>query len=342
MKVSIAIPTYKRPETLRDTLLSVRNQSRSDLVAEVIVSENSDDTASEEITKQFDDLPIRFVRRVPPSSPGKHLNILAAEARSDWLALLADDDMWGRYHLEEAFRLLTKYPEAHAYACQAANVRGADRRIKLPSWQPLASFSTAIDARYEDAWIWDSEQGALETLIRTPVNLWGIVARRQPYTKALAVFLEDNLGIDADRYMLWKLFSEGKTVIGHEVTLFYRYHNDSETNKSFAANLDRFFACSAEYTARIISECKGKGVDLEEKLQERLDRLDSTSKHEFWDAPFASTGAKNYIKEVWPRLASPFVQSESFQKLLLRCLTPPVLWNLFRNLKCAIASKLDR
>jgi glycosyltransferase involved in cell wall biosynthesis len=333
MRVSVIVPTYRRPESLKNSLLSIRHQSRKDLIAEIIVSENSDDSASSLVVDQFSDLPISFVRRHPPLSPGHHFYVAASEAEEEWVAMLADDDTWGRYHLEEACRSLCRYPQAHAYACQTANVRGPNRRIQFPSWLPMSTFTSHSHSFYSDAWIWGPEQSAVECLIRTSINLWGVVARKQPYLRALAVFLDDNPGIDADRYLLWRLFSEGQVVIGHEASLFYCYHDESATAKTFYENLDHNIAMSAEYTRRIISECRAKGIDVKKEWKDRLEKLDSQTRSAFWNAPFASTGAQSYLREVWPDLVGQFCIVDSSLKKILRQVTPPLIWRFLQDIR---------
>jgi glycosyltransferase involved in cell wall biosynthesis len=264
MEITIAIPTYRRPDSLRDSLLSVRNQSRVDLIAEVIVSENSADKGSVEIVREFNDLPIRFVRREPTLNAGRHVYTLAAEASTEWLALLADDDMWGRYHLEEASRLLEKNPQALAAFNQTVAVQNASRQIFWSYGQLVQSFSANSVNPLDDAFVFKRGELLLDTLIKTPLNIWSMVAKRVEVAKQMHVFSEPSPGLDSDRYFVWRLNSEGVVIAGREVGLFMRVHPQMAGAVMKSEGQERYAAKSKEYSRRIVEESKALGLPVEE------------------------------------------------------------------------------
>jgi len=58
---------------------------------------------------------------VPDAAPEMAVSVVilaykaVAKAAGEWVGLLADDDMWGRYHLEETVAALHDHPEAVAF-----------------------------------------------------------------------------------------------------------------------------------------------------------------------------------------------------------------------------------
>lgn len=83
MKTTILIPTYQRARLLYIALASVRSQTDRDLIAEVVVSENSADRGSLDVAAEFEDLPIRHVFQHPPVDPGTHFAKLLDLTQTD-------------------------------------------------------------------------------------------------------------------------------------------------------------------------------------------------------------------------------------------------------------------
>jgi hypothetical protein len=88
MKITVSIPTYRSGAMLRSALASVQNQSLRSAIAEVIVSENSDDPGSATVAREFPDLPSRHVVQSPPTDPATHFTLVVDLAISEWVAVL--------------------------------------------------------------------------------------------------------------------------------------------------------------------------------------------------------------------------------------------------------------
>jgi len=259
--ISVAIPTFKRPAMLRDTLESVRNQSRRDLIAEVIVSENSQDTRSEQVVGEFTDLPIRFIRQSPPLQVGDHLSLLPSLCQAQFVALVGDDDMWGRYHLEESARLLNSESDAVACVNVAVIVNDSSRSIDKPHSTLIQAASPPISERFADHLLFGPKDVLVSSLLWTPLNMWAIVAQREPLMEAFRVFLDPDQGTDCDRYMLWRLSTIGPIAIGREVGLFYRMHRDSGCAQMDAAAPDFHRQSWKRNVQRMLDESADLGID---------------------------------------------------------------------------------
>jgi GT2 family glycosyltransferase len=153
--ITVLVPTYQRAGMLRYCLESIALQSRIDLIKEVVVSENGPADESEFVSYSFRDrLPIRYIRQRPTVPACTHVAKLANEVQTKYVAMLADDDMWSRYHLEESMRCFERYPSIHAYFGQAVYV---ENETCHTLWKYSNSFLQVPDSAQsslEDFRIW--------------------------------------------------------------------------------------------------------------------------------------------------------------------------------------------
>ena len=100
--VSIIVRTCKRPDTLRETLVSLRKQSYKNI--EVVVVEDGEDTSSEMINREFSDMNIIY------KAAGKHIgrsavgNLGLSLSHGEYLNFLDDDDLFYYDHVEVLLR----------------------------------------------------------------------------------------------------------------------------------------------------------------------------------------------------------------------------------------------
>ena len=115
--VSVIVRTCGRPAVLRETLISLRNQTYRNF--EVIVEEDGPAKAEKMIREEFGDLNIRYEatgRNVGRCRAG---NVALARATGDYLNFLDDDDLFYADHLETLVKELEEHPEyriAHTFA----------------------------------------------------------------------------------------------------------------------------------------------------------------------------------------------------------------------------------
>jgi hypothetical protein len=272
--ITVLIPTYKRPDFLRSALESVLNQSRLDLIAEIIVSENSDDTRSELVCRDFLDLPIRFLRQSPPIDVGHHFALLPTLANTPLVALLGDDDMWGRYHLEEAARLLANEPAAVACINMAVVVPNSGRGIGGSHSHLLQSNVAPWADRFADHWTWSAKDVLLASLFWTPLNMWSFVGRRTVMIEAMKVFTDPYQGTDSDRFMLWRIAKAGPVVIGREVGLYYRMHPGSACVQLESEAPDFHRRSWRKNLERMLDEAAEMGIDAKVEWQKTFGDAD--------------------------------------------------------------------
>jgi glycosyltransferase involved in cell wall biosynthesis len=108
--VSIAMPTYNRPEYLRRALESVVVQSYANL--EILVGDNGNSNLTREIIESFNDPRITYIGR--EQNLGMALNVLSLlkQGRGTYFCVLADDDFWGEHFIAKLVRALEQNPNA--------------------------------------------------------------------------------------------------------------------------------------------------------------------------------------------------------------------------------------
>jgi glycosyltransferase involved in cell wall biosynthesis len=107
--VSIIIPTYNRPNYLKQAIASAVQQTYKNI--EIIVSDDCSPVNQQAIAESFGDPRIRFRRNA--TNLGIALNVIAAykEAKGKYVASLNDDDIWNEDFLEKLVGHLEANPD---------------------------------------------------------------------------------------------------------------------------------------------------------------------------------------------------------------------------------------
>lgn len=116
-KISIVIPLYNSQDIIERVLNSLKNQTRLDLVKEIIIINDGSKDNSEEVVlqyaKQNENLPIRVITKENGGvSTARNRGI--AEATGEWVALEDSDDIWHPRKLELQWEYISKYPDIYA------------------------------------------------------------------------------------------------------------------------------------------------------------------------------------------------------------------------------------
>jgi glycosyltransferase involved in cell wall biosynthesis len=98
--VSVILPTYERPEFLRQAVASVQAQSWTDW--ELIISDDGSGLDTASLLDQFSREPqVRVIRSSHQGNPGAVRNRALREARGEYVAFIDSDDLWLPPKLEE-------------------------------------------------------------------------------------------------------------------------------------------------------------------------------------------------------------------------------------------------
>ncbi len=114
MELTIAIPTYNRPEPLLDTLHQLGRQTGIDRCTVVVFDNHSGDPVSHLLAQPGSELPYPVEVRRNPANLGLSGNILRCfEVEGDgWLWILADDDELAPDAVATIFSLCEKFADA--------------------------------------------------------------------------------------------------------------------------------------------------------------------------------------------------------------------------------------
>ena len=96
--VSVVVPTYQRPDYLRQTLQSILSQTWSDL--EVLVVSDGPSEETESVVRELGDARLVSLSIPHHGWPAPSRNAGIARARAEFIAFCDDDDLWERDKLE--------------------------------------------------------------------------------------------------------------------------------------------------------------------------------------------------------------------------------------------------
>lgn len=111
---SVVIPAYNCENTICTVLDSVKNQTRIDLIEEIIIVNDGSTDNTEQIIKQYiennPNIPINYIKQ-ENKGVSYTRNAGIRKSKSDWIALLDSDDVWLPNKIEQQYEQVRKNPE---------------------------------------------------------------------------------------------------------------------------------------------------------------------------------------------------------------------------------------
>lgn len=103
-KVSVVIPTYKRPHLIGRAIKSVLNQTYQNF--EIVIIDDSPNDETEKVVKSFNDIRIKYTRNKIRRgfSGAKNQGVEESNQDSKYIAFLDDDDEWLPKFLEKTVK----------------------------------------------------------------------------------------------------------------------------------------------------------------------------------------------------------------------------------------------
>lgn len=120
--LSIVVPTYKRPELLKETLKSIASQ-RGFEDYEIVVVDNEGmvciegTSETEKVIAETDNSRIRYYQNEKNISSGDNWNMCLALARGEWICMVHDDDVLLPDCLREMYEGVIKNPDIEFLGC---------------------------------------------------------------------------------------------------------------------------------------------------------------------------------------------------------------------------------
>jgi hypothetical protein len=263
--ITVLLPTYRRPDMLREALRSVAAQTARAEIGTVVVSENSGDRRSAEVAAEFSALPIQYLQRQPPLPPIDHGRALYTPLwPTEFVAILHDDDWWRPEHLAHALQALRSNQGATGYAAAAFTVHGPVSRLGCDS--NLLSWMGAGFPPFERRWQLGRAETLLACLPGTPRRYSSMVLRSRALHAASRVFDRDN-PYDTDRLLTISLSAEGPMIYEPLPAVCVRYHPAQDHHAHGNFGWLKHMRATGEY---ILDLAESERIDLRGMLVARL------------------------------------------------------------------------
>jgi len=131
--VTVAIPTYNRPEYLRESLKSVLGQTYKNFY--VLILDNHSDKDNESMVREFNDPRVKFIRHPKNIGIIANWNKAIELCNTKYLSIFHDDDIMEPEFLKESIMVLEKNNKAAFSYCKANKVDKNGKYLSL--WSDL-------------------------------------------------------------------------------------------------------------------------------------------------------------------------------------------------------------
>jgi len=255
--ISVVIATANRPLFLETALGSVARQTAVNEIEEVIVSENLGNRASEKVCAKFKSLPIKYIFRDPPMTLVQHGVDLYKTAKSEFVAVLHDDDWWCSGHLQTALSTLKSVPDAAAYFSASVFVKSEDDVNGHIFKHPVIRLAAGAP-EYTVPWRLNSAHIFALTWLYTPFHLSSTLVRREILLRQADELLKANPWY-SDSVFYAGLSRYGTALYNPFVEVFVRRHDrnwDSGKSKSYLNSV------CLEGSEKILALSKNSGFDI--------------------------------------------------------------------------------
>jgi glycosyltransferase involved in cell wall biosynthesis len=227
--VSVAMPTFNRPEYLRRAIEGVVAQTYTNL--EILIGDNGNSAKTREVVESFNDPRITYIGR--EQNLGMALNVLSLckQGSGEYFCILADDDFWGEDFIAKLVEPLEQHPGVAMGFSDFFVVDGSS------DVQPEATELTTQE--------WGRDQ--LEPGVHAPAFEIGLVKRSIPLVASLfrrkAINLDKFVIDTGNTYDLWLFYlaleNGGGAYYQNERLMYCRVHTGQDSmNQHVALDLN--------------------------------------------------------------------------------------------------------
>jgi hypothetical protein len=266
LKLTVIIPTASRPGLLREALAGIARQTALAEVATVFVSENTSNTESASVCREFSQLPIRYSHRNPSLSPNAHFTTLVGEVETPMAAVLHDDDWWAEHHLASALRALADAPSAAA--CYSGFFEPYRTAYPLYAESSLACWSATGYPPVTGVWSLSLLQTVLALLPETSLRYSTLVSRTAALKAGRSVFSLGN-NFDTDRMLAVALAQQGGILYQPVPSVFIRRH-PAQDFRTF--DHEAVYGYMSRTTAWMLDAAAAAGADVRAALGTLIDQ----------------------------------------------------------------------
>jgi predicted SAM-dependent methyltransferase/glycosyltransferase involved in cell wall biosynthesis len=212
---------------LKTALTSIEAQSARANIQTVVVVENGGNKESELICKTFSSLPIVYVYRETPATPGYgHIRFCMQYIKTDYFAFLCDDDWWSDTHLERGIQSFSEGDDVVASYAACGWIEAESGFITGLFAQFNIWFAALCEPK-NDRWIFGPSQMIVANLISTAVHFSSLIVNRNAWMSAIEITRNGN-PFDIDRLISVELSLLGSVVIDRTPSAYIRRHPGQE------------------------------------------------------------------------------------------------------------------
>lgn len=125
--ISVVIPMYNSKNTIIDAVDAVLNQTRIDVIDEIIiVNDGSTDNCETIVREKYINHPLIHVIDKENGGVSSARNLGIKHSQGDWIALLDSDDVWKPDKIEKQIHVIDQHPEIQFL--------GANRNDEMLTW----------------------------------------------------------------------------------------------------------------------------------------------------------------------------------------------------------------
>lgn len=218
MLISVIIPTYNCEKYIKETILSVLNQSYPG-VEIIIVDDGSTDGTLNEINYFKDRQSIKIIKNNHTGNVGKNRNQAIKASKGNMLAFIDGDDIWNYNKLELQIELLNEYD----IVCSNSTVIN-DKGILIQD-RYFDSVNTGYEIKFKDI------------LENNVILTSSVLMKRSCIEKGIG--FEEDFGYQGEDYYLWlKLLFLGKRVyFTNKQLVNYRKHSSGLTSRGIEEHI---------------------------------------------------------------------------------------------------------
>ena len=316
---------------LHTALHSINSQRNKEAIASILVIENGLNNESRAVCSKFPDLPITYVFRDNPLPVGYPSLVDATSyVKTDYLAILFDDDWWFPHHLDAVLSSMAGRRDVVAGYGGSIWTRGEMAKYEEVFGQSNITFATAGSGNAFDVSI-SLEEMILANLPSTCLHLSSLIVRSETWRSALEV-INDGNPYDVDRLLAVRFCEYGRVILKRYPTVAIRRHGGQESARLDNPEGRRWWDSTNQKILRIAN---AQGIKVETAFRKHLDQhpellpllevcLDSASRKLLIDLGVSFESAKSAV-------TPSNVGARHYAKQLM----PPILWALLCRLRLA-------
>jgi FkbM family methyltransferase len=179
-KLTVCIPTYRRPEFLKQCLASIDAQTLGKHVFRVMISDNASEIDKTEILSAFPDLDVKYYPQPVNLGAGGNYFFLMSQVQTEFTMIIPDDERLKPCHLERVLQSLLEDPRLVAAYSGYEYVEensGIQRGGNVPILVRLDNIKGDVTWSYEQV----LAMLALDSHVYTPCMVFRTLALRDIY-----------------------------------------------------------------------------------------------------------------------------------------------------------------